>query len=213
MRLVVGIADVLPKLIAFRILERAFEAEDPIQVTVREGKADRLIAELSLHGLDLVLADEPISPSVRVRAYNHLLGECGVTVFGASGLAEAYADGFPRALDGAPFLLPTDNTYLRRSLDQWFESQRLHPRVVAEFEDSALLKVAGQSGNGLFVAPTAIESEVCRQYRVTAVGRIEAVRERFYAISIERRIKNAAVQKIVETTRHRLFNGGSRRSV
>lgn len=213
MRLVVGIADVLPKLIVSRILARAFDRRDPIQVTVREGKADRLLSELSLHGLDLVLADEPISPSVRVRAYNHLLGECGVTVFGTPELAASHADDFPAALDGAPFLLPTDNTSLRRSLDQWFESQGIRPRVVGEFEDSALLKSVGQSGNGLFVAPTAIEAEVGRQYQVEPVGRVTEVVERFYGISIERKIKHPAVSAIVETTRHHLFNGGRRRSV
>lgn len=204
-RFVVGVADVLPKLIAYRLLEPALHLAEPIRVVCREDKPERLLAELSVYGLDLVLADAPIAPTVKIRAFNHLLGECGVTIFGTAQVAAAYRHGFPRSLDGAPFLLPTDNTTLRRSLDQWFDAEGIRPLVVGEFEDSALLQVFGQTGAGLFAAPSVIEVEVRRQYGVQVIGRLEAVRERFYAISVERKLKHLAVVAISEAARQKLF--------
>ena len=204
-RFVVGVADVLPKLIAYRLLEPALHLAEPIRVVCREDKPERLLAELSVYGLDLVLADAPIAPTVKIRAFNHLLGECSVTVFGTAQVAAASRRGFPRSLDGAPFLLPTDNTTLRRSLDQWFDAEGIHPLVVGEFEDSALLQVFGQTGAGLFAAPSVIEAEVRRQYGVHVVGRVETVRERFYAISVERKLKHPAVVAISEAARQKLF--------
>jgi LysR family transcriptional activator of nhaA len=205
-RLVVGVVDVLPKLIAHRLLEPAFELVEPVRVICREGKHDHLVAQLAVHELDLVLTDAPIGSTVKVRAFNHLLGECGVTIFGSAPLVAKYRRSFPRLLNGAPFLLPTDNTTLRRSLDQWFEAEGIRPTVVGEFEDSALLKVLGQSGKGLFAAPSVIEAEVRSQYRVQVVGRVEAVRERFYAISVERKLKNPAAVAISEAARQKLFD-------
>jgi LysR family transcriptional activator of nhaA len=168
---------------------------------------ERLLAELATHGLDLVLADTPVGPTIKVRAFNHLLGECGVTVFAASKLATPYRRGFPQSLEGAPFLLPTENTTLRRSLDQWFEAEKIHPLVIGEFEDSALLTVFGQSGMGLFAGPSAIESEIKRQYGVQVVGRIKTIQERFYAISVERKLKHPAVLAISDAARQKLFVG------
>ncbi len=204
-RLVVGVADILPKLIVHRLLEPAYKLPELVRITCREGKHDQLIAQLAVHEFDLVLTDSPIGSSVKVKAFNHLLGECGVTVFGPPRLAARHRRRFPRSLEGAPFLLPTDNMTLRRSLDQWFESEGIRPTVVGEFEDSALLKVFAQSGAGLFADPSAIETEVRRQYRVQIVGRLEAVRERFYAISVERKLKNPAVIAISEAARQKLF--------
>ena len=204
-RLVVGVADVLPKLIAHRLLDPALKLAEPIRLICREGKHDHLLAQLAVHELDLVLTEAPIGSMVKVRAFNHLLGECGVTIFGPAPLAARYRRRFPRSLNGAPFLLPTDNTTLRRSLDQWFEAEGIRPTVIGEFEDSALLKVFGQSGAGLIAAPSVIEAEVRRQYGVQIVGRVEAVRERFYAISVERKLKNPAVVAITETARQKLF--------
>jgi LysR family transcriptional activator of nhaA len=204
-RFVVGVADVLPKLIAYRLLEPALKTAEPIRVICREDKPDRLLAALAVHELDLVLADAPIAPTVKIRAFNHLLGECGVTVFGTAQVAAAYRRGFPRSLQGAPFLLPTDNTMLRRSLDQWFDAQGIHPLMVGEFEDSALLKTFGQTGAGLFAAPSVIEAEVRQQYGVQIVGRLETVRERFYAISVERKLKHPAVVAIAEAAHQKLF--------
>lgn len=204
-RFVVGITDAMPKLIAYRLLEPALQMADPIRVVCYEDKADRLLAELATHGLDLVLADAPVGPTIKVRAFNHLLGECGISVFAAGKLVTTYRRHFPRSLEGAPVLLPTENTALRRSLEQWFETEKIHPLVIGEFEDSALLKVFGQSGMGLFVGPSAIEAEIKRQHGVQVVGRIEAIRERFYAISVERKLKHPAVLAISDSARQKLF--------
>jgi len=205
MRLTVGIADAVPKLIAYRLLGPALTGAEPVRIICREDKPDRLLAQLAVHGLDLVLSDAPIGPTTKVRAFNHLLGECGVTFFAAPALARTCRRGFPRSLGGAPMLLPTDNTALRRSLDDWFESEDIRPRVASEFEDSALLMAFGQAGMGLFPAPSAIERQVRSQYGVVVVGRLDAVCERFYAISGERRLKHPAVVAISEAARQRVF--------
>jgi LysR family transcriptional activator of nhaA len=204
-RLTVGVVDALPKIVAFRLLEPALHHPDPVRLVLREDKPERLIADLSIHELDLVLSDAPIAPTVHVRAFSHLLGECGVTVFGTPALARRYRSRFPQSLDGAPVLLPTENTVLRRSLDAWFEVQGLRPHIVGEIEDSAVVKVFGHAGAGLFMAPSAIEAEVQRQYEVRVVGRIDAIRERFYAITVERRITHPVVLAISTTARHELF--------
>ena len=203
-RLTVGIVNVIPKLIAYKLLEPAFKLPEPVRVECREDRPERLLAELATHGLDLVLADAPAGASVRVRAYSHLLGECGVSIFGAERLSKAHRRGFPRSLDGAPFLLPTVDSTLHRLLDQWFEAQGIRPQIVGEFEDSALLKVFGQSGAGLFAVPSAIDAEVRRGYGVRLVGRVE-IRERFYAITVERKLKHPAVVAISEAARRKLF--------
>lgn len=204
-RFTVGIADVMPKLLAFRLLEPALQTKEPIRLVLREDKPERLLADLAIHTLDLVLTDAPVPPAVKVRAHSHLLGECGVTIFGAPPLARAYRRRFPESLDGAPFILPTDNSVLRRSLDHWFDRQGIRPLIVAEIEDSAVLKVFGQRGIGLFAAPTALEAEVQQQYDVTVVARIDDVRERFYAISVERKITHAAVLAITRAARRDIF--------
>jgi LysR family transcriptional activator of nhaA len=204
LRFVVGIADVMPKVIAHRLIEPALRLAQPVQLICREDDPESLMADLSVHNLDLVLSDAPIGPGVKVRAYNHLLGECDVTVFAAPELAARYTRGFPRSLDGAPFLLPREGT-LRRSLDHWLEVQQIEPLVVGEFDDNALLTVFGQAGRGVFVAPSAVGEEVCRQYGVSSIGRVESIRERFYAISVERKIKNPAVAAIAEVARKQLF--------
>lgn len=206
LRFRVGITDILPKLIAQRLLEPAFQIAEPVRMICHEGKTDSLLAQLALHELDLVLTDAPVGSGIKVRAFNHLLGDCGLTIFGGVKIAVKYKRGFPRSLDGAPFLLPTDNTTMRRSLNQWFEAKAIHPIVVGEFEDSALLKVFGQQGRGLFAASSAIEREVLDQYGVRVMGRLEDVRERFYAISIERKLKHPAVIAICESARKDLFN-------
>lgn len=204
-RFLVGVVDVLPKLIAYRLLEPALRLTEPVHIVCREDKPDRLLADLAVHELDLVLADAPIGPTIKVRAFNHLLGECGVTIFGTAQLAGAYRRNFPRSLNGAPLLLPTDNTMLRRSLEQWFAAEDIHPLNAGEFEDSALLKEFGQSGAGLFPAPSVIEPEIQGRYGVQLVGRLEGVRERFYAISVERKLKHPAVVAISEAARQKLF--------
>jgi LysR family transcriptional activator of nhaA len=204
-RLLVGIADVVPKLVSHRLLEIALRLPEPVQLVVREGKTDDLLGSLATHAFDLVLTDAPLGPQTRVRAFNHLLGECGVTFFAAPALATQYRRRFPESLDGAPMLLPTGNTVLRHSLEQWFDAIDVRPRLVAEIEDSALLKVFGQQGGGIFPAPSVVASDVRRRYAVASVGRTDSVRERFYAISIERRITHPAIAAILESARQRVF--------
>jgi LysR family transcriptional activator of nhaA len=204
-RLVVGIADVVPKLICRRLLEAALALPEPVQLVVREGKTDDLLMALGAQAYDLVIADAPLGPHIRVKAYNHLLGECSVAFFATQRLARTHRRGFPRSLDGAPMILPTENTVLRRSLDQWFERIEVRPRVVAEVEDTALLKVFGQHGSGIFPVPEILGPEVRRQYRVQSLGVAKDVRERFYAISVERRIKHPAVAAITSTARREMF--------
>jgi len=204
-RFAVGVADVMPKLVAYRLLEPALRLPDPISIVCREDKSDRLIADLAVHALDLVLTDTPISPSVKVRAYNHLLGECGVAFFAAPELAETLPGEFPASLDGAPLLLPSEDTSLRRAVDQWLDTNDIHPLVVGEFDDSALLEAFGQAGVGVFPAASVIADEVERRYGVRRLGRAEKVRERFYAISVERKLKHPAVVAISERARHETF--------
>jgi len=200
-KLAVGVAMVVPKLVAYQMLEPALRLPEPIQLDCIHERPERLLAQLAIYGLDVVLADAPAPPAVKVRAYSHLLGECAVSLFGTEQLAAAHRRGFPGSLDGAPFLLPSEDSALRLSLEEWFQKQRVRPRVVGTFEDSALLDAFGQAGAGLFAMPAAVEAEVRRQYRVRLVGRLESVRQRFYAITVERKLRNPAVIAISERAR------------
>lgn len=204
-RLAIGIADQVPKLIAYRLIQPALALETPVRLFCSEGRSDQLLADLALHRLDVVLTDAPVGPAPRVRAFNHILGECGVTFFARDPLARASRRRFPRSLDGMPLLLPSDGTVLRRALEHWFAAIDVRPQTVGEFDDSALLKVFGQAGSGAFAGPTVIEREICRQYEVKIVGRTEAVKERFYAISVERRLSHPAVVAISDAAKRRLF--------
>ena len=194
----VGLVEVLPKLIAHRLLNPAFQLREPVHVICREGKFEDLLAELAVHKIDIILSDAPVGAAGDIRAFNHLLGESGVSVFGVPELASKYRRRFPRSLEGAPMLVPTEASAIRRDLEQWCSAENIRPTLVGEFEDTALMKVFGQDGVGLFPAPTVIEKEVCRQYRVRVVGRIDAVRERYYAISVKRRLGHPAVLAICE---------------
>jgi LysR family transcriptional activator of nhaA len=206
MRLNVGIADVVPKLVTRKLLEPALRIPEKIHLICREDRPERLLADLALHQLDVVITDSPVGPDARVRAFNHLLGECGVVFFGAPALAQRLRPDFPRSLHGAPFLLPTSESVLRRMLDQWFDTREMRPDVVAEFEDSALLKVFGQGGMGVFPGPEVVAEEVCRQYGVEVIGQADGLRERFYAVSVERKLKHPAVVAISEAARDATFN-------
>jgi len=205
LRFVVGIADVIPKLIAYRLLQPALRLPQGVRLICREDNLDRLLSALALHELDLVISDAPISPVVNVRGFNHLLGECGVSLFGTPRLAKKYRRGFPKSLHGAPFLLPGEGTLIRRSLDYWFEGLGVRPVVIGEFEDSALLQAFGHVGAGLFAAPQAIEREVRELYGVEVAGRIDAFCEQFYAISAERRLRHPAVVAISQAAQASLF--------
>lgn len=203
-RLTIGVADVMPKLVAYQLIEPALKLRDSYKIVCREGTNEELLPALAHHDIDVVLTDAPISPAFNVKAFNHLLGECGMTLFGTPKLADSYRRGFPKSLDGAPFLLPTRNTTARRSLDHWFNAENIQPKVVAECEDSALLKVFGQRGFGVFFAPSIIAVEVQRQYEVKSIGRVDDLRERFYAISLDRKLKHPAVVAISEAAKIRL---------
>jgi LysR family transcriptional regulator, transcriptional activator of nhaA len=200
----VGITDVLPKFIASQLLEPAYDLDENVRVTCREGKLDQLLNDMALYNLDLVLADAPVGTATRVRAYNHLLGECNIIFVASRSLAESLREGFPESLNGSPFLLPTDNTELRRSLDQWFASNGIHPRIVAELEDSALAKAFGQSGKGVMAIPDIIEREAAAAYGLYRIGVVNSIRERFYAITPERRLKHPAVIAIAAEARFML---------
>jgi LysR family transcriptional activator of nhaA len=205
LRLNVGIVDVVPKLVVRRLLQPALSLPEAVKIVCYESTYEKLLADLALHTLDIVIADAPVPTSSSVRAFNHLLGETGVTFFGAPSLARRFRRGFPRSLDGAPVVLPIENTTLRRALNQWFARQDVKPRVVAEFEDSALLQVFGADGLGIFAASTVVEDEVCRQYGVSVLGRAAEVKERFHAVSVERRLKHPAVVAISDAAREELF--------
>jgi len=204
-KLTVGISDMVPKLIAYRILQPALAMTEPAQLICHEDSQERLLADLAEHRLDVVLSDSPITSVIRVKAFNHLLGTSGITLFGAPELAKRYQKRFPSSLAEAPFLVPIEGSALRRSLDQWFDTENVRPRFVGEFKDRALMKTFGQAGAGIFPAPTAIEKEVKGRYQVSIVGRVDSVTERFYAISVERKLKNPAVITICEAAANRLF--------
>jgi LysR family transcriptional activator of nhaA len=206
MRLVVGVTDVLPKLVVRRLLQPAFELDVPVRVTCLDGKRAELLSELAVHRLDVVLSDAPVDSHLSVRAFSHLLGECGVVLAATATLAKRHRRRFPQSLDGAPLLMPTVGSMLRRSLEQWIETAGVRPAVVGEFEDSALLTAFGQAGVGLFPMPEVVAGEVCKQYGVRIVGRLPDVRERFYAISAERRLKHPAVVAVSSEAREKLFD-------
>lgn len=201
MRLTVGATGALPKVIVRQLIGPALDMEPRVRITCREDEHDRLVGLLAVHELDVVLSDVPLSPTSGVKAYNHLLGECGSTFFAAPAVKKALKGGFPQCLDGAPLLAPLSTSSLGRALDQWFDRQGLNPTVVAEIQDSALIKTLGQDGYGVFCLPSAVESDVRNRYKVQVVGRSAEVKERFYAISPERKIKNPAVAAICEEAR------------
>jgi len=201
----VGVVDVVPKSIAHRVLEPALQMQEPVRMICREASLDTLLAELAVHRLDLVLADRPIPATVSTRGFSHKLGECAVSFFATAKLEKKLKGDFPRSLDGAPILLPSSGSQLRSGIDQWLDKHRIHPRMIAEFDDSALMKAFGQEGAGIFIAPAAIKAEVEWQYQVTEIGRVDEVKERFYAISIERRVLHPVVSIVVEAARKLLF--------
>ncbi|MGV8934516.1 MAG: transcriptional activator NhaR [Gallionellaceae bacterium] len=201
----VGIADSVPKSIAYRLVEPALQLEEPVRLICREGRLTSLLAELAVHSLDMVIADRPMPTKLHVRGFSHLLGKSTLTVFGAAALVKSLKGKFPALLDGAPFLIQGEDAAIRPRLVQWFASRGLHPRIVAEFDDSALLQAFGQAGVGLFVAPTAIADYVCKQYHVKAIGLIDTISEQLYAITTERRLTHPAIVAISQAAHYELF--------
>ena len=205
----VGIADSVSKLVAYRLVEPALHLGEPVRLVCREGRLTPLLAELAVHRLDMIIADRPMPANLNVRGYSHLLGESGVTVFGTPRLAKERSAGFPALLDNAPLLLPGEDVAIRPRLIHWMEANHLRPRIVGEFDDSALMKAFGQAGAGLFIAPTAIVDHVCEQYKVVELGRIESVVEQVYAITTERRITHPAIVAIRKVARQDVFRTAS----
>lgn len=203
----VGIADVLPKSVAYRLLAPAMALPDPVRIVCREDKFDRLLGELAIHRLDLVLADSPMPDEAEVKGYSHKLGECGVTFFASPALAADLAGDFPACLNEAPLLVPGEGTAMRGHLMRWLATQQLHPRIAGEFDDSALMNAFGQGGSGVFPAPTVIANEIRAQYGVEVLGHTETMSERFYAISVERRLSHPAVLAILAAASRELFAG------
>jgi LysR family transcriptional activator of nhaA len=200
LRLYLGVADSFPKLVTNEILKPVFQMPQTVHVICREGKLADLLAQLTAHRLDVVLADEPACSSQGTRLFNHLLHETGVTFCAVPKLAAKLAPGFPKSLDGAPALLPTDNTSLRRAVEQWFRAQGVTPRVVAEFEDLALMKVMALEGRGFLVVPTLVVREAVERYKFRVIGEATGCSIALYAITGERRIHHPAVALITHPT-------------
>lgn len=205
-RLVVGVSDVIAKSIVHRMLEPAFQLRDKVHVVCREARSpDAFMAELAVHAIDVVLADAPAGPGTPVRTFNHPLGECGTSFFASPQLARTCRNGFPRSLDRVPMLLPSSNSTFRRALDQWFQSHDIRPEIIAELDDLALASVLGEKALGVLAAPDVIAKELGKRYALQLVGRAKDIRQRFFAISVERKIKHPAVAAICEVARKKIF--------
>jgi LysR family transcriptional activator of nhaA len=201
----VGVAMEVPKLIAYRVLQPVLSMPEAVRLICHEAPLVDLLADLSVHKLDVVLADSPINPTLNVRAYNHALGESDISFFAIPDQAGKLRPDFPASLEGAPMLMPSAGSSLRRNLEVWLERHGVSPRVVAEFEDRALMKAFGERGSGLFASPRAIEQEVLDKYGVELIGSTQEITERYYLISAERRIKHPAVSAVTEAARRELF--------
>ena len=205
----VGIADSVSKWVAYQLVEPALKLDEPVRLVCREGRLASLLAELSVHRLDMIIADRPMPTNLNVRGYSHLLGESGQTVFATAALAKTIKGSFPAMLDKQPFLLPGEDAAIRPKLIHWLDANDLRPHIVGEFDDSALMKAFGQAGAGMFVSPSAIAGRICEQYEVVEVGRIDTVIEQIYAITTERRITHPAIVAIRDVARASVFGGAA----
>ena len=201
----VGVADVVPKSIVYRLIAPTMQLSEPLRISCREDKLERLLADLAIQRLDLVISDSPMPSHLDIKGYSQKLGECGISFFATAELAEQYGQDFPRCLHGAPLLIPGSETVVRSRLQRWFAEQQIQPRIVGEFDDSALMQAFGQSGSGIFIGPSVIADEVRRQYGVELIGQTDAVTESFYAISVERKVKHPGIVAITEGARRQLF--------
>lgn len=201
----VGTVSSMPKLIAERIIAPSLLDDEPIRIRCHEASLEQLLAELAVHQLDIVLSDQPMPSGLSLRAFNHRLGESGLAFFSQRRIARQYQGRFPQSLNQAPMLLPSQHSALRRRLDDWLDGHDIVPKIIGEFDDSALLKAFGEAGAGLFAAPSVIEKEICKMYGMSVIGRTDSVTEQFYAISPERRIKHPSVVRITEAARSDLF--------
>ena len=205
LRFHVGITDSLPKLVVHKILQPAFNLDRPVQMICHEGKIEDLLGELANHHYDVVLADTSGSPLTAVQTFNHKLGDASIALLAESKLARRLRRDFPASLDDAPAILPTASVATRRALDRWFTRIEVAPRIIAEVEDSALTKVFASEGLGFMAVPSVIADSVCTRYGLKEIGRAEDCVERFYAITVERRIKHPAAIAITQAAREQLF--------
>jgi LysR family transcriptional activator of nhaA len=203
----VGIEDVVAKSVAYKLLEPALGLDEPVKLICAEGGFNELMAQLALHRIDLVIADEPLTRKLSVKAFNHKLGSSPVSFFAAPELAARLRGPFPQCLDGAPMLVPGGSSSVRPQFDAWLEREGLHPRVVGEFGDGALMKAFGRQGRGVFLSPSVVEDETVRQYGVQVIGHCEEISDDFYAITAERRITHPGVAAITQAARSELFGG------
>ncbi|MGN2390371.1 transcriptional activator NhaR [Pelomicrobium sp. G1] len=201
----VGVADVIPKSIAYRLLAPAMTLAEPVRLICHEDKLERLFAELAIHKLDLVIADRSLPSELGVKGYSHALGRCALAFYAVPELAARYRGDFPRSLNAAPLLIPGGSAAVRGPLGRWFSERGIQPRIVGEFDDTALMKAFGQAGAGVFPAPEVIAGEVQHQYGVEVVGRAEEVAVRYYAISVERRLTHPAVVAVSQAAKQELF--------
>lgn len=206
LRLVVGVSDVIAKSMVHRMLEPAFHLREKVRIICREARsADAFMGQLAVHAIDVVLADAPAGPGTPVRTFSHPLGDCGSSFFAAPKLARSYRKGFPNSLDGVPVLLPSSDSTFRRALDEWFHARDIRPEIIAELDDLALASVLGEKGLGVLAAPDVLDQELRQRYALQLVGHAKDIRQRFFAISVERKIKNPAVAAICEVARKKIF--------
>jgi len=201
----VGIADSVPKSIAYRLLEPALGLDEVVRLICTEGKFEDLLAQMAVHRIDLVIADEPMSKQLSVKAFNHALGTTAMSFFASPALRRTLKGTFPQNLDGAPMLIQGSGSAMRQRLELWLTQQQVHPRAIGEFDDAALMKAFGREGRGVFMSPRVLEAETCEQYGVRVVGRTDELVEEFYAISVERRITHPCVVAITAAARGRFF--------
>ncbi len=203
----VGVSDALPKSLAYRLLQPAVNLTDPVRIFCYEWDLNRLLSELAIHKLDLVIADSPIPPSVDVRAFNHRLGESGLSILATCQLAELHPAPFPHCLADMPLLLPGEDSAVRQKLMSWLNRQQLRPKIVGEFDDSALMTAFGQEGVGAFPVPTVIEAEYLADGKLQVLGRVADVRTEYYAISVERKLTHPCVLAITASARSHFLPG------
>lgn len=204
----IGIADAVSKSLAYQLLAPAMTLPQPLRLICREGRLSLLLSELAVHKLDMIIADQAMPSHLNVRAYSHLLGECGLTVFATEKLAQSLPGNFPALLHHAPMLLPGEDVALQPKLLKWLAAHNLHPKIVGEFDDSALMKAFGQAGVGVFVAPSVTRAKICAQFNVVAIGEIADITEQIWAITTELRMTDPAIMAISQSARHDVFGDG-----
>jgi LysR family transcriptional regulator, transcriptional activator of nhaA len=202
----VGVEDAVAKTVVYRLLEAALNLPEPVRLVCVEGPFSHLMAQLALHKLDLVLADEPLTNRLSIKGFNHALGSSPISFFCAPQLRQQLQGPFPDCLNGAPMLIPGAASTLRLQFEAWLTRHQLHPRVVGEFDDGALMKAFGQQGRGVFLSPTVVDEETIDQLGVELVGRSHEMVEEFFAISVERRIKHPCVVAISQAAKNDLFS-------